>query len=433
MSDDRQGTDGGSRLTVSGTRRNSRPAARPAPGEQARIAALLDAAIGVAQVQSHVFAQVHGEGRSGTFSSSERAVVPAPVRQVGTETIGLRAKAPSRGGGQIPCRATGAWSGRTGPSRRGAFRNRSCRDPRPGGGRTCARGRRRDGPHPGRPRERTGPPPRRRSCCQSGGPPRPPPRSRDGSRPRRPSRAAAPTSPPRLRAKEAELEERSPETAPSTAPPPHAAVEAPPAPRAPDAAQDAIGAAPAITPPVAAVRPSPSLLERGSLPPSARRRPTPARPTSQLRQAVAGAVAGGRPGTAPGEGPGGLDQGGPHAPPGGGSRRGGPLRRSLRADGRARRGGCCPKAPRQPAFAGVVPERTTCHRGRRRAGRRRDGGAGRARRRHRVRASCRARARGDCRCRGRARPVRGHRAAYLRAAQPVRLEPALPAPPGPGG
>src|ERR1035441_595841 len=50
-----------------------RPATRPAiPGEKARIAALLDAAIGVARVRDNVFAQVHGEGRSGTFSSSDR-------------------------------------------------------------------------------------------------------------------------------------------------------------------------------------------------------------------------------------------------------------------------------------------------------------------------------------------------------------------------
>ena len=73
MSDDRQGT--GWWLASDGKwyPPDLRPAGRPAAGgEQARIAALLDAAIGVAQVQNNVFAKVHGEGRSGTFSSSDR-------------------------------------------------------------------------------------------------------------------------------------------------------------------------------------------------------------------------------------------------------------------------------------------------------------------------------------------------------------------------
>ena len=48
------------------------PTARFAvPGEQARIAALLDAAIDVARVRDKVSAQVHGEGMTRTFSSGD--------------------------------------------------------------------------------------------------------------------------------------------------------------------------------------------------------------------------------------------------------------------------------------------------------------------------------------------------------------------------
>ena len=65
------------------------PAAAPAvPGEQARIAALLDAAIDVARVRDSL-AQVHGEGVTRTFSSGDLGRL-IPARGTGARTIDPR-------------------------------------------------------------------------------------------------------------------------------------------------------------------------------------------------------------------------------------------------------------------------------------------------------------------------------------------------------
>ena len=136
------------------------PTARFAvPGEQARIAALLDAAIDVARVRDKVSAQVHGEGMTRTFSSGDLGS-PHSARGTGVRTIEPPAKVPGYDT-PIPCRALEVRTGRTGRLRRGAPRSRSPRGPRPGGDLTSGKGRIPRGHRLGRPPGLTAPRPRR--------------------------------------------------------------------------------------------------------------------------------------------------------------------------------------------------------------------------------------------------------------------------------
>lgn len=246
------------------------PAMRPISAEQARIAALLDATIGVAQVRDKLFAQVHDQGRTGTSPSGDRGAYP------GTQYV----SAEDRSSGQ----GTGA---RHGP------------DPLPRFGRTD----RPNWPFEARsPSESVTPRPetrwrpdaqqmpdtRRPPSRTISGPDRPAPVPPTLGQPR--SAVPAPAPPvPRWKPKDPPAPDRpaddrgpsfarvvrEPEAAPPPAPttsatlaPPEPIAEPPPAPSAPMAA-----------------------LDKSLLPPTARRRPSVARSPTELRQAVAGAVA----------------------------------------------------------------------------------------------------------------------------------------------
>ncbi len=250
------------------------PAARPVSAEQARIAALLDATIGVAQVRDKVFAQVHDQGRTGTSPSGDRdGAYP------GTQYV----SADDRSSGQ----GTGARHGsdllprfRRTDRPNWPFEARSPSEvvtPRP---KTRWRPDAQQEPDTRRPPSRT-----------ISGPDRPAPAPSAFGQP--PSAVPAPVPPvPRWKPKGPPKPDGpaddlakpfarvviEPEAAPPPAPTASSATLAPPKPPAQPA--------PAPAPPAPM-----AVVDQSVLPPTARRRPSTTRSPAELRQAVAGAVA----------------------------------------------------------------------------------------------------------------------------------------------
>ena len=246
-----------------------RPATRPAiPGEKARIAALLDAAIGVARVRDNVFAQVHGEGRSGTFSSSDRGSTHSGAQNgsVDDRTSG-HGTGVRRGADPLP-----RFRGPDRPS--WPFEARSHSEP------VTSRSETRWGRD-----VRQRPDTRRPPSRSLAGPDHPPPAPPGLALPTRAPAAPAPQV-PRWKPEKTTAPDRPADRGATFAPGPAEPEATPPQPAstAPQTAPTAPEPAPTAPPPTA-------VLERSGLPPSARRRPSTVRPPSDLRQAVAGAVA----------------------------------------------------------------------------------------------------------------------------------------------
>ena len=248
------------------------PAARPpVSGEQARIAALLDAAIGVARVRDNVFAQVHGDGPDGTSSSGDRGSAysgaeygSADDRDSG-KGIGAR-----HGADPLPrFRSTDRpnWPFETrSPSESVTSKTETRWRPE------------------GRQRPDTRRPPSRLPSGLDGSAPAPPVLAG-------PPRATSAPAPPVPRWKHAKTPEpeRPVDRGTSFAPVLTGSQVAlsPPAPTAPPPAFTAPPSAPTAPPPAfTAPPPAPT-----APPPTARRRPAPVRSPGDLRQAVAGAVA----------------------------------------------------------------------------------------------------------------------------------------------
>ena len=248
------------------------PAARPVSAEQARIAALLDATIGVAQVRDKVFAQVHDQGRTGTAPSGDRdGAYP------GTQYV----SADDRSSGQ----GTGA---RHGSDLLPRFR-RTDRPNWPFEAHSPSESVTQRPETRWRPDAQQRPDTRRPPSRTTSGPDRLAPAPRTLGQP--PSAVPAPVPPvPRWTPRRAPKPDQpaddrdmpfagavtEPEAAPPPAPPP-----------APTLSPETLAPPqPALAPPAPT-----AVLDKSVLPPTARRRPSTTRSPAELRQAVAGAVA----------------------------------------------------------------------------------------------------------------------------------------------
>jgi len=267
------------------------PAARyAATGEQARIAALFDATIGVARVRDKVYAQVHGEVRNGTFSPDERGGAYSGAQNGSADE-------------KSPGRAAGLGRDSDMPRFRGLDRPNWPFEPRSASEPITSKSETRWRPDARQRADSRWPPSRSPS-----GPDRPAPTPPALERP---ARAAAVLEPlPRWHPVQPHEPEKPCDQGTTFAPEPLAApaatrepvstasaqasasptVAPPPPTPPPPAPRFAIPQPTSAAPPVVAPPPA-TTLERIGPPPSARRRPSTIRPTSELREAVAGAVA----------------------------------------------------------------------------------------------------------------------------------------------